>query len=114
MIRKTPRTKTRSLTRWARLGEQARRVRYAVATGGDASWRLRSRRRSPAGPDLRRGKGHCRAPSRVAQEGSEKRGKTRASVAGEFVGMLDGVDDATRWVEVRAMWGRGQAGTLAG
>jgi len=36
------------------------------------------------------------------------------SVAGEFVGMLDGVDDATTWVEVRAMWGRGQAGTLAG
>jgi hypothetical protein len=36
------------------------------------------------------------------------------SVAGEFVGMLDGVDSATTWVEVRAMWGRGQAGTLAG
>lgn len=35
------------------------------------------------------------------------------SVAGEFVWMLDGVDYATRWVEVRAMWGRGQAGTLA-
>jgi len=35
------------------------------------------------------------------------------SVAGEFVWMLDGVDYATAWVEVRAMWGRGQAGTLA-
>jgi hypothetical protein len=35
------------------------------------------------------------------------------SVAGEFVWMLDGVDYATTWVEVRAMWGRGQAGTLA-
>jgi hypothetical protein len=35
------------------------------------------------------------------------------SVAGEFVWMVDGVDDATAWVEVRAMWGRGQAGTLA-
>ena len=35
------------------------------------------------------------------------------SVAGEFVWMLDGVDYATTWVEVRATWGRGQAGTLA-
>ena len=35
------------------------------------------------------------------------------SVAGEFVWMLDGVDYATTWVEVRAMWGRGQQGTLA-
>jgi hypothetical protein len=35
------------------------------------------------------------------------------SVAGEFVWMLDGVDYATTWVEVRAMWGRGQAGTLS-
>ena len=34
------------------------------------------------------------------------------SVAGEFVWMIDGVDMATTWVEVRAMWGRGQAGTL--
>jgi len=34
------------------------------------------------------------------------------SVAGEFVWMLDGVDSATTWVEVRAIWGRGQAGTL--
>lgn len=34
------------------------------------------------------------------------------SVAGEFVWMLDGVDYATTWVEVRAMWGRGQDGTL--
>lgn len=35
------------------------------------------------------------------------------SVAGEFVWMLDGVDYATTWVEMRAMWGRGQQGTLA-
>jgi hypothetical protein len=35
------------------------------------------------------------------------------SVAGEFVWMLDGVDYATTWVEVRALWGRGQFGTLA-
>src|SRR5512136_614527 len=35
------------------------------------------------------------------------------SVAGEFVWMLDGVDYATTWVEVRALWGRGQAATLA-
>lgn len=35
------------------------------------------------------------------------------SVAGEFVWMLDGVDHATTWVEVRAIWGRGQSGTLA-
>lgn len=35
------------------------------------------------------------------------------SVAGEFVWMVDGVDYATTWVEVRAMWGRGHAGTLA-
>src|SRR5438876_4790247 len=35
------------------------------------------------------------------------------SVAGDFVWMVDGVDYATTWVEVRAMWGRGQAGTLA-
>jgi len=35
------------------------------------------------------------------------------SVAGEFVWMVDGVDYATTWVEVRAMWGRGQHGTLA-
>jgi hypothetical protein len=35
------------------------------------------------------------------------------STAGEYVWMLDGVDYATTWVEVRAMWGRGQAGTLA-
>jgi len=34
------------------------------------------------------------------------------SMSGEFVWMLDGVDYATTWVEVRAMWGRGQAGTL--
>jgi len=34
------------------------------------------------------------------------------SVAGEFVWMVDGVDYATTWVAVRAMWGRGQAGTL--
>lgn len=35
------------------------------------------------------------------------------SVGGEFVWMLDGVDHATTWVEVRAIWGRGQGGTLA-
>ena len=35
------------------------------------------------------------------------------SVAGEFVWMVDGVDYGTTWVEVRAIWGRGQAGTLA-
>ena len=35
------------------------------------------------------------------------------SVAGEFVWLVDGVDHATTWVELRAMWGRGQAGTLA-
>lgn len=35
------------------------------------------------------------------------------SVAGEFVWMVDGVDYATTWVEVRAMWGRGEVGTLA-
>lgn len=35
------------------------------------------------------------------------------NVAGEFVWMLDGVDYATTWVEVRAIWGRGQVGTLA-
>jgi hypothetical protein len=35
------------------------------------------------------------------------------SVAGEFVWMLDAVDYATTWVEVRALWGRGQAATLA-
>jgi hypothetical protein len=35
------------------------------------------------------------------------------SVAGEFVWMVDGVDYATTWVELRAMWGRCQAGTLA-
>lgn len=35
------------------------------------------------------------------------------SVAGEFVWMVDGVDHATTWVELRAMWGRGQAATLA-
>ena len=35
------------------------------------------------------------------------------SVAGEFVWMVDGVDYATTWVEMRAMWGRGQVGTLA-
>ena len=35
------------------------------------------------------------------------------SVAGEYVWMLDGVDYATTWVEVRGIWGRGQVGTLA-
>jgi len=35
------------------------------------------------------------------------------SVAGAFVWMVDGVDYATTWVELRAMWGPGQVGTLA-
>jgi hypothetical protein len=35
------------------------------------------------------------------------------STAGEYVWMLDGVDYATTWVEVRGIWGRGQGGTLA-
>ena len=35
------------------------------------------------------------------------------SVAGAFVWMVDAVDYATTWVELRAMWGRGQAGTLS-
>jgi hypothetical protein len=35
------------------------------------------------------------------------------SVHGEFIWMVDGVDYATTWVELRAMWGRGQASTLA-
>jgi len=35
------------------------------------------------------------------------------SVSGEFVWMVDGVDYATTWVELRAIWGRGQATTLA-
>src|SRR5271170_49736 len=35
------------------------------------------------------------------------------SAAGEYVWMVDGVDYAKTWVELRAMWGRGQAGTLA-
>jgi hypothetical protein len=34
------------------------------------------------------------------------------STAGEFVWMIDAVDYATTWVEVRAMWGRGQTSTL--
>ena len=34
------------------------------------------------------------------------------SVAGEFVWMVDGVDYSTTWVEVRPIWGRGQASTL--
>jgi hypothetical protein len=35
------------------------------------------------------------------------------SAAGQYVWMVDGVDYATTWVELRTMWGRGQAGTLA-
>ncbi len=35
------------------------------------------------------------------------------SAAGEYVGMLDGVDYATTWGEGRAIWGRGPAGTRA-
>jgi hypothetical protein len=34
------------------------------------------------------------------------------SVAGDFVWMLDAVDYATTWVSTRAMWNRGQEGTL--
>jgi hypothetical protein len=34
------------------------------------------------------------------------------SVAGQFVWMVDAVDYATTWVEVRPIWGRGQAATL--
>src|SRR6266478_6488469 len=34
------------------------------------------------------------------------------SVAGEFVWMVDGVDYVTTWVELRAIWGRGQTATL--
>lgn len=34
------------------------------------------------------------------------------STAGEYVWMIDAVDYATTWVELRAMCGRGQAGTL--
>jgi hypothetical protein len=35
------------------------------------------------------------------------------SLSGEFVWMVDAVDYATTWVEVRGMWGRGQDATLA-
>jgi hypothetical protein len=35
------------------------------------------------------------------------------SLAGDFVWMLEAVDDATTWVSTRAMWNRGQEGTLA-
>jgi len=35
------------------------------------------------------------------------------TTTGEYVWMVDGVDYATTWVELRAMWGRGQDGTLA-
>jgi hypothetical protein len=35
------------------------------------------------------------------------------SVAEDFVWMVDAVDHATTWVELRAIWGRGQAATLA-
>jgi hypothetical protein len=34
------------------------------------------------------------------------------SAAGEYVWMMDGVDYATTWVEVRACWGRGQLATV--
>ena len=33
-------------------------------------------------------------------------------MAGDFVCMVDGVDYATTWVELRPIWGHGQAGTL--
>lgn len=35
------------------------------------------------------------------------------SPAGDYVWMLDGVDYATTWVSTRAIWNRGQEGTLA-
>lgn len=35
------------------------------------------------------------------------------NAAGEYVWMVDGVDYATTWVEVRGIWGRGQVGTLS-
>ena len=35
------------------------------------------------------------------------------TTVGECVWMVDGVDYVTTWVEVRAMWGRGQHATLA-
>jgi hypothetical protein len=35
------------------------------------------------------------------------------SAAGDYVWMLDAVDYATTWVSTRAMWNRGQEGTLA-
>jgi hypothetical protein len=35
------------------------------------------------------------------------------SVAGEFVWMLDGTDLCTTWVEMRALWGRGQHGAVS-
>jgi len=35
------------------------------------------------------------------------------SVAGDFIWMVDAVDYATAWVSTRAMWNRGQEGTLA-
>ena len=34
------------------------------------------------------------------------------NMSGDFVCMLDGVDYVTTWVEVRPIWGHGQAGTL--
>jgi hypothetical protein len=34
------------------------------------------------------------------------------SVAGDFIWMVDGVDYVTAWVSLRAMWNRGQEGTL--
>lgn len=34
------------------------------------------------------------------------------SVAGEFAWVVDGVEYVTTWVELRAIWGRGQANTL--
>jgi len=35
-----------------------------------------------------------------------------ASVAGDFIWMVDGVDYLTTWVSLRAMWNRGQEATL--
>ena len=49
----------------------------------------------------------------AGNSGRAERIEGGGSVAGQFVWMLDAVDYATTWVEVRALWGRGQVGTLA-
>ena len=62
-----------------RLFARARRVRYAVATGGDASWRLEARRRrSPARSNKRRGHLHRHIPtaeSVTREEGENTSGR---------------------------------------